>query len=74
MNNPINKLYRRKLLCDYLLNKDLLTNDINNNQLKIKFTKDENKDLVYSDMLLYNGDRLHFIYKLSNELKKCNKE
>ncbi len=62
-----NKIYRKKLLCNYLLNKDLLTTDEN-----IKIRKDESKDLLYSK-IFYNGYELDFIYKLSKEIENCKK-
>ncbi len=74
--NEMNKIYQKKL-CDYLLNKDLLetTLENKNNYLikKVTFRKDENKNLLYSKVYSYNDTQLDFIYKLSNEIKKCSK-
>lgn len=68
----MDKLYRKKILCNYLTNKDLLNIDIENSNIQsISFTKDNSKDLLYSKVLLYNGIEVDFIYKLSKELKKC---
>lgn len=68
----MDKLYRKKILCNYLTNKDLLNIDIENSNIKsISFTKDNSKDLLYSKVLLYNGIEVDFIYKLSSEIQKC---
>jgi hypothetical protein len=63
-----NKLYRKKLLCNYLLNKNLSIDE----NVKIIFSKDESKDLLYSK-IFYNDNELDFIYKLSKEIENCKK-
>ncbi len=63
-----NKLYRKKLLCNYLLNKNLSIDE----NIKITFSKDESKDLLYSK-IFYNDNELDFIYKLSKEIENCKK-
>ncbi len=68
MKNKINQ----QLLCDYLFNKNLISTELKNEQLKIAFKKDESKNLLYSK-LFYNGYQLDFIYKLSKEIENCKK-
>ncbi len=67
----MNKLYRKRILCNYLLNKNFDNIEKDDNIQNISFTKDLNKDLLYSKVLLYNGYEIDFIYKLSKEIKKC---
>ena len=68
-----NKIYRKELLCNYLLNKDLISNEfINNNQVKVTFRKDEPNNLLYSKVCV-SGYEIPFIYKLSKEIENCKK-
>jgi hypothetical protein len=66
-----NKLYQ-ELLCDFLLNKDLLETKLGNEKLKATFRKDESKDFLYSTLYV-NENEIPFIYKLSKEIENCKK-
>ncbi len=66
-----NKLYQ-ELLCDFLLNKDLLETKLGNEKLKATFRKDESKDFLYSTLYV-NENEIPFIYKFSKEIENCKK-
>jgi hypothetical protein len=73
-----NKILRKELLCDFLLNNNELETEFGTNPnhyiKKVSFRKDEDKNLLYSQVYLYHDTHLDFIYKLSKEIEECKRK